>query len=710
MIAGLALAADPHANLQWSGVLECISCHQTEALEIHGAGHYQWKGPALYSINGPQNQGKLDTALNSYCVAILGNWNGCGVCHVGLGAMPTQDPTTAQLQNIDCLMCHQKDYKRKKVNGVFVPDTANMTITMDQAIQTVHKPVRANCLPCHAKSGGGDNNKRGDITLAHAATADRNFDVHMATGGANLNCQQCHTTQNHHIAGRGADLRETDYDVKMGCSTSTCHTGKTLATGHSTSDINHHVPRVACQTCHIKSYARNAADTAGNESTETYRDWNVPEWSTSLNRYEPTIVRANDIKPEYRFWNGTNWNYNVRETAMYDADKGTYPTSRPQGGINDIKSALYPFKYKKANQPYAGKLGVLIALDTSVYFSTGIYDTAVQAGLANMGYASSEGYSSVETDTYQLITHEVSPKTDVLSCAQCHTSSATQMNLKGLGYVMKGTQAATCTQCHERKSLPDYKSLHDKHVKSKQYDCSWCHAFSRPERGLKLPSASLPDSIAPVIHIFEALQKTSALQIQVTKFTATDNVGVTGYLLTESESRPDVLDPKWSSAAPTSYTFNAAGRKILYAWVKDAAGNISYSRWSTINISIQVGANPGKISIPVTADQPLELMINSTNVYQEAPLQEWLVFTANVQGKSIPVYLLSDKGVFPLTDVIGSLADYVFSFDTDGLTSLGQVAMDEFGLKSGDTFIYAYAYRNQSGEIRMDNVITLVIQ
>jgi len=39
------------------------------------------------------------------------------------------------LENIDCLICHQKDYKRKKdtVTGLMIPDTANMTITMDQA-------------------------------------------------------------------------------------------------------------------------------------------------------------------------------------------------------------------------------------------------------------------------------------------------------------------------------------------------------------------------------------------------------------------------------------------------------------------------------------------------------------------------------------------------------------------------------------------------
>jgi len=606
-------ATNPHGTLKWQGYQQCMTCHETQALDMHGSSHYQWKGPALYTVNGPEVQGKLDTALNSYCVAILGNWNACGTCHVGLGTMPTQDPTTAQLQNIDCLMCHQKDYKRKKVNGVFVPDTANMTITMDQAVQTVHKPVRINCLQCHAKGGGGDNNKRGDMALAHATTADRNFDVHMATTGANLACQQCHATQKHHIAGRGSDLRETDLDVKMSCSTSSCHTEKSSSNGHSSIDINHHVPRVACQACHIKTYARDAADTTADESTEMYRDWAVPEWNAGLNRYEPKIVRGSNLKPEYRFWNGTSWNYSVKEAALFDAVKGTYPTSRPEGGINDPNSALYPFKYKKANQPYADSLGILVALDTSVYFSTGNYDNAVKAGLGNMGYSSGSLYSNAETDTYQLITHEVPPKANALSCAQCHTSSATQMNLKNLGYVMKGTPATTCTQCHSQKSIPDYKTLHDKHVKSKQYDCSWCHEFSRPERNLIMPKPS-KDTTPPSITVFSIPSTSSSLTVPVISLAATDNVGVTGYLLTETSTKPTASAGGWSSVPPTSYTFASYGSKTLYAWAKDAAGNVSNGRAATVvitstsgdpDISVPTSLNFGNVQIQKTTTQNL---------------------------------------------------------------------------------------------------------
>jgi hypothetical protein len=583
-------ATAEHAGLTWQGSQTCLTCHETEANEMHGSSHYQWQGEALYTTNGPEIQGKLTTALNSYCISILGNWNACGTCHAGLGAKPEVTATPSQLQNIDCLICHQKDYKRKKVNGVFVPDTANMTITMDQAIQTVHRPVRANCVQCHAKGGGGDNNKRGDMALAHATTTDRNFDVHMSATGANLTCQQCHTPQDHRIAGRGSDLRQTDLDVKMNCSTAACHPNKMTSSGHATADVNKHINRVACQTCHIKTYARNAVDTTATESTEVYRDWTIAEWNVSLNRWEPKITRGSDLRPEYAFWDGTSWNYSLGELVRFEPATGTYPTSRPEGDINGSGSKLYPFKYKKALQPLASIPGVLVALDTAVYFSTGNFDSAVAAGLVNMGYPNTTAHENVETDTYQLITHEVMPRANALTCTQCHTSTATQMNLKSMGYAMKGTQGTTCTQCHESKSIPSYTSLHGKHVTDKKYDCSWCHSVSRPERGLKMPAVQPgTDTTAPQVTGFAIPATSTSLTVAITALSATDNIGVTGYLLTETSTKPSVTAAGWTSTKPASYTFATAGAKTLYAWAKDAAGNVSNGLMAQVTITSSTG-------------------------------------------------------------------------------------------------------------------------
>ena len=501
MVAALALcmaAARPaqaqHAGLKWNGPATCLQCHDAQARQVHASAHYQWEGASTYQADGPVLQGKKQTAVNSYCVNILGNFGGCGSCHVGLGKMPnaTATPTASDLENIDCLICHQDKYKRVKVNGVFVPDTANMTITMDQAVQTVQKSTRAACLQCHAKGGGGDAYKRGDLALAHGTTGDRAFDVHMAKTGANLSCQKCHTVSQHRIAGRGSDLRQTDLDVAVNCSTSSCHTRKaSTKDGHSSETISRHVSRVACQTCHISRYARNASDTVATEATEMHRDWTKPHLVQTATgpQQHPTPTLINNVKPVYRFWNKRSDNYNFGEVELNDPATGRFPTSRPLGDIADRETTtkLYPFKYKTAYQPMATFRNELIALNTKTYFSTGNLAQSVTDGLLLMGLPATEPWQMVTTDTFQLITHEVRPKSQALTCNACHGATATQMNLKQLGYTLKADKSTLCVQCHEREDDDEmtWQKIHDKHVKDKRFDCSRCHNFSRPERGLR---------------------------------------------------------------------------------------------------------------------------------------------------------------------------------------------------------------------------------
>ena len=484
--AAAAQVAEHQTISAWQGTATCIACHETEAQEVFHSVHYQWLGQTPYLIDGPDLQGKFDMGVNSYCINIRGNWTGCSSCHVGLGALPATAINTAQLDNIDCLICHQERYKRIKIDGLFVPDTDSMDITILEAARTVHLPNRATCLQCHAKGGGGDNYKRGDLALAHASTADSSFDIHMSTTGANISCQQCHITESHLMAGRGSDLRPTDLDREMPCSG--CHEGKDTATGHDTPAVNKHVARVACQTCHIPTYARNASDTIATEQTEVHRDWREPH-ETASGVIHPTSVMAGDLAPSYRWWNGWSSTYLLFDDAEIDPQTGKIPTSRPIGNISGSNSKIFPFKYKTATQPLAVNHNQLIALDTSIYFSTGDPVTAIESGLENMGYPSDEPFSWADTDTFQLITHEVAPAARALSCADCHESNDRIDLISELGYHLKKSRGELCVECHEIKDgedKPEYLWIHQEHVRDERYDCSWCHTFSRPERNLVL--------------------------------------------------------------------------------------------------------------------------------------------------------------------------------------------------------------------------------
>ncbi|MGD8252592.1 MAG: hypothetical protein PVF20_09770, partial [Desulfobacterales bacterium] len=66
------------------------------------------------------------------------------------------------------------------------------------------------------------------------------------------------------------------------------------------------------------------------------------------------------------------------------------------GAVNDSGGGkLYPFKYKRAEQPLLTERNQLVALDTSVFFATADADAATRAGIGNMGYDPGEPYDWV---------------------------------------------------------------------------------------------------------------------------------------------------------------------------------------------------------------------------------------------------------------------------------------------------------------------------
>lgn len=480
---GASNTNEHHAGLTFDSYPQnCLSCHYTEASEMFETTHYKWEGEAPDMVNSTGlPQGKLFNAVNSYCINIEGDWPVCGSCHVGRGKHPGEEG--AGLENIDCLVCHNEEYASARLR---LPDgSMGVENPTDSMVQNINEPTRANCLKCHAKAGGGDGVKRGDLSLATITNNDPDFDVHMNTSGSDLSCQDCHKFEAHKVVGKGSDLRPTD-DMSRGAEIecTTCHEGKDSVNGHSNSAVGRHVERVSCQSCHIPVYAKVA--------TETHRDWRQHHDGTAADGISgpghPYTVKESNLVPEYKFWNRLSDNYLLGDDASstYDPVKDTYPTSRPLGDNMDGK--LYPFKYKTAAQPKTVADNRLIALDTYEYLKvSGNVTVAVEKGLENMGYDASEPYEWIETDTYQLLNHGVEPASSALQCSSCHENTSRMDLLGELGYGLKGSSQAVCTQCHELEENESFTEIHEEHVEEKNYDCSWCHNFSRPERNLKTP-------------------------------------------------------------------------------------------------------------------------------------------------------------------------------------------------------------------------------
>ncbi len=104
----------------YAGSATCRACHADEVAQVHGSVHYQWNGPTPGVVD-METGGKLG-GINDFCgypdINFIGQLTnvvgetvdgGCATCHVGLGAKPQPTASEAQLENIDCLVCHSED-------------------------------------------------------------------------------------------------------------------------------------------------------------------------------------------------------------------------------------------------------------------------------------------------------------------------------------------------------------------------------------------------------------------------------------------------------------------------------------------------------------------------------------------------------------------------------------------------------------------------
>ena len=128
------------------------------------------------------------------------------------------------------------------------------------------------------------------------------------------------------------------------------------------------------------------------------------------------------------------------------------------------------------------------------------------------------------------------------------------------------------------------------------------------------------DKTPPTVTTFTIPATANSLTVPITTLTATDNVGVTGYLVTESATAPLASATGWLSAAPTSYTFTTEGSKTLYAWAKDAADNISASLSAPVIIILPIDTTPPTVNtvVPSSGSTGTSVGANLTALFSEA--------------------------------------------------------------------------------------------
>jgi hypothetical protein len=220
----------------------CLECHPKAAAEVMKTGHYTW-------LSGDeQRDGKLvrigkRNLINNFCISVISNWASCTRCHAGYG-WTDANYAFDQQDSVDCLVCHEG-------TGTYVKDKGGLPapkVNLAKVAGSVRAPGRDNCGGCHFNGGGGMGVKHGDLD-ASLLNPSEDIDVHM--GRLDFECVDCHETHEHLVPGKvNSTYTAATTSARFDCVD--CHD----TTPHADQQLNKHVARVACQTCHIPAFAR----------------------------------------------------------------------------------------------------------------------------------------------------------------------------------------------------------------------------------------------------------------------------------------------------------------------------------------------------------------------------------------------------------------------------------------------------------------------
>ena len=426
----------------YEGTASCLgsSCHDKEAQDVLATGHWKWEGVATNVVGVEEEVHGKNDFINNFCIAVPTNEGRCAQCHIGYGytdkSFDFTDPT-----KIDCLICHDQTgtYKKGLTNGGLPDPSVDLQAVARSMDVNDGVPGRINCIVCHANAGGGDNVKHGDLAMSLISTR-RQFDVHMATNGANMTCVACHDvdrTAGGEVASHGIGgmaFHSVDEGTMRECVD--CHDDPSAI--HRPPEVRQMVdshPRLACQVCHIPAIARRSSTT-----TEWY-------WSEAgdLDRvpvldedgrpdYDPKkgeFVWSSNVRPVLRYHNG-KWNRVM--IGVNDQPQGEpVVLSSPAADRSDPDAKIFPFKNMIGNQVADAENNTVMvphlfkATETMPFPYWGFYDWPLSLWDA-VGYPTGQTFTGehrfVATEALLAVDHEVAPKQDAFgangACSDCH--------------------------------------------------------------------------------------------------------------------------------------------------------------------------------------------------------------------------------------------------------------------------------------------------
>ena len=406
----------------------CLTCHNGRAKEVMQSNHWNWERPEYIEGRGVVYLGKKN-AINNFCIGSNGNEQSCAKCHIGYSQGGKTMSAKDAERDIDCLVCHDNTSTYVKASEkAGAPDP---NVDLNNVAQHVGKPKRENCGVCHFFGGGGNNVKHGDLEKA-MFDPKKEVDIHMATNGANLQCVDCHKTEKHNITGKMYSLSS------MNRNRATCEECHSSAP-HKDGVINNHSLKVACQTCHIPTYAKaNSTKTEWDWSTAgKLRDGEPYEEDDSLGNHTYLSIKGSfkwgrNLNPDYAWFNGTATHYLLGD-KIEDTSKVT--DLNPLGGsYKDANSKIIPLKIHIAKQPFdpINKTIIQPRLFATEKGEGGFWKDfdwtkASEVGMKDVNLPFSGKVSFVKTSMNWPINHMVSSKEKTMKCEDCHNSKDSKL-------------------------------------------------------------------------------------------------------------------------------------------------------------------------------------------------------------------------------------------------------------------------------------------
>ena len=115
----------------------------------------------------------------------------------------------------------------------------------------------------------------------------------------------------------------------------------------------------------------------------------------------------------------------------------------------------------------------------------------------------------------------------------------------------------------------------------------------------------------PSITINNGAASTTSTAVTIS-LSASDDVGVRGYCVSESSTTPSVSDSCWTTVTSTTsysaavtFTLSSGGvgdnTKTVYVWFRDSAGNVSSFANDSITLTVSDKITPSKPSVPISS-------------------------------------------------------------------------------------------------------------